>query len=371
MELRVLFKNNILVKSKNTFSVEENRALQLVFLAIQKQNDHKVKIEQRHFEEIIKDNNLKSKIGIETLLLGLVHKVIELKYADDKKWRVLGLVSDAYWDKEEEEITIEVPTYLQSLLVDDYKKDGFTPLELTNYATLGSSNSQRMYELLRCWSKYNKDTVIEYKVSELREYLELQNQYGLFSDFRKKVIEKSLKEFEKEGLFKVNGIEYIRKKKVVVSIKFHVRDLKPKSYDFNSGRIDSNGDKPLDGQIDLDYIVENNIVENVGHKVISSSKPKELLSDRTLKELSKTYGEEEVNISYEILKTNNSIERIKAPKKYIIGILNNRKNKNNALNKVKISPKLNSSNFTQRTYDYDKLERQLLGWASDEEYEEE
>ena len=52
---------------------------------------------------------------------------------------------------------------------------------------------------------------------------------------------------------------------------------------------------------------------------------------------------------------------------YALTIAKNKNNYRLAHNKANST----FANFTQRKYDYDKLEKQLLGWASDEEYETE
>lgn len=82
----------------------------------------------------------------------------------------------------------------------------------------------------------------------------------------------------------------------------------------------------------------------------------------------------------ELLEINNNIEKVieainyakeHKPKnlmaytKHILknGFSNNVNNVNNVI------PNSNFANFTQRKYDYDKLELQLLGWADDEDYD--
>lgn len=59
---------------------------------------------------------------------------------------------------------------------------------------------------------------------------------------------------------------------------------------------------------------------------------------------------------------NNSKQgKITAPVKYLTGILENIKNKPSG-NAADNSKKLGSNNFEPREYDYDDLERKLLGW---------
>ena len=66
-----------------------------------------------------------------------------------------------------------------------------------------------------------------------------------------------------------------------------------------------------------------------------------------------------------------SSKQIENPYGYLTAILNNMEQPKNIVIENKTATptkdKLSRPNFTQREYDYDKLEKQLLGWADDEE----
>lgn len=373
-ELQVLFKSNALVKAKHELNVVDNRIMQLVFLNIQKNNIHK----EYNNVAIITKNDLKNVITNKTdRTKGDINKLLnDLEKEDSKKIQCddsyidqalerlrknninvqvgkmrggFSLISAWRYVEDTDKIQVEVPNLLLGFLR-DYKETGYTPINVTKYISINSSNSQRIYELIRAWSGTN--TSVEYTVDELKEYLMLTNKYKVFADFKKRVIEPSRCELREKELLDIYKVEYIKKGNKIHSIRFYVRDLEPRTYNFTSKKI-----------IDSNFTT-------VCKVALTNSKKKPLLADKTLKELAKKYGEEEVNISYEILKTNNSIEKVKAPKKYIIGILDNRKKDfRQSLNRINNKPS-NFNNFTQREYDYEKLERQLLGWASDEEYDD-
>lgn len=185
-------------------------------------------------------------------MLGLIDKHIEIRSNNSGKYKVLNAISYVHWNAEEQSFIIEVPIILKNLLV-SYKKGGYTPINLDNYLVLKSISSQRLYELIRAYTKYNKETVVEYALKEIKELLSLDNSYGLFSNFRKKVIEHAVAEFQANKLFKISKVEYAKEGKNVVSIKFYITDLIPK--DYNSKKIDSDGNAPIDGQIDLDELL--------------------------------------------------------------------------------------------------------------------
>lgn len=362
MELSVLFKNNVLVKSKNNFKVEENRALQVIFLEVQKNKNNIVNITQDAFEEILKSNDLKTKNGIEKLLRGLIDNHIEIKYKGDETWRILNLISDAYWNKKEQLFIIEVPTILKELLI-DYKKDGYTPLDLANYSVLKSSNTQRLYELIRAWTKYNVETVVEYKVDDIKKFLNLGNSYELFSNFRRKIIEKAIHEFEANNLFEINAVEYVKRGKNIVSIRFYVIDLKPKSYDFKNTYSHDNTE--IYEPINLDDTLENKdyFESTIIYELDSMLRDSNIkISPKTLKDKAKEFGTKKLIKAVEVLINKNKCEKVKAPVKYLIATLTKINDE-----KVELPKKLSATNFTQREYNYNLLEKQLLGWEIDDE----
>ena len=176
----------------------------------------------------------------------------------------------AKYNPESDKFVIEIPVLLLQL-IHEYTNTGFTPTNVTKYISLGATNAQRLYELLRMWT--GNKTIIEYSVDEIKEYLMLQDKYKVFQNFKVRVIEPAIKELREKELLDIYDVEYIKTGRKVTSIKFYVKDLEPRTYKFETKK-------------DFD-------------------KPKKEFS---------TFA-----------------------------------------------------NFTQRKYDYDKLEKQLLGWADDEE----
>ncbi len=125
--------------------------------------------------------------------------------------------------------SIEIPILLLQL-IHEYTKTGFTPTNVTKYISLGATNTQRLYELLRMWT--GSKSVIEYSVQEIKEYLMLQDKYKLFNNFRVRVIESAIKELKEKKLLDIYKVEYIKTGRKVTSIKFYVKDLEPRNYQF-------------------------------------------------------------------------------------------------------------------------------------------
>ena len=267
--LEVLFKSNTLIKAKYDFTVAQNRLLQKVFYEIQKNKTNIATINTTELKKIIKSKDINTIPGIKTFLNNLkANEIMQIK--SNKSWTVVNVISGFEYLEKENSFRIEIPILLLDL-IHQYTKTGFTPTNVTKYISLGATNAQRLYELLRMWT--GNKTIIEYSVDEIKEYLLLDNKYNLFSNFRRRIIEPVIKELKEKELLDIYNVEYIKTGRKVTSIKFYVKDLEPRTYKFETKK-------------DFD-------------------KPKKEVS---------TFA-----------------------------------------------------NFTQRKYDYDKLEKQLLGWVDDEE----
>ena len=270
--LEVLFKSNTLIKAKYDFTVAQNRLLQKVFYEIQKNKTNIATIDTIELKKIIKSKDINTILGIKTFLNNLkANEIMQIK--SNKSWTVVNVISGFEYLEKENSFRIEIPILLLDL-IHQYTKTGFTPTNVTKYISLGGTNAQRFYELLRMWT--GNKTIIEYSVDEIKEYLLLDNKYNLFSNFRRRIIEPVIKELKEKELLDIYNVEYIKTGRKITSIKFYVKDLEPRTYKF---------------EIKKDF-------------------------DKPKKEVS-TFA-----------------------------------------------------NFTQRKYDYDKLEKQLLGWADDEDYDE-
>ena len=86
--------------------------------------------------------------------------------------------------------------------------------------------------------------IIEYTLTNIKEYLLLQDKYSVFKDFRKWVIEPVIKELREKELLDIYDVEYIKTGRKVTSIKFYVKDLGPRTYKFKTKK---DFDKPKKG----------------------------------------------------------------------------------------------------------------------------
>lgn len=229
-DLQILFKNNALIKAKYDFTVAQNRVLQKSFYEIQKNKVNIAKISLDEMKQLIKNKDYNTIENIKLFLQNLKDNEI-MQIQSDGYWIKTSVISAYGYNKEKRIFFIEIPITLLNL-IHEYTKTGFTPTDVTKYISLGATNSQRFYELLRMWTGNKK--IVEYTVAEIREYLNLQNKYKVFSDFRKRIIEPTVKELSKKHLLEIYRVEYIKTGKSITSIRFYVNDLEPRQYKFKS-----------------------------------------------------------------------------------------------------------------------------------------
>ena len=229
-DLQILFKSNTLIKAKYDFTVAQNRVLQKVFYEIQKNKINVAEISLSEMKQLIKFKDCNTIQGIKEFLKNLKdNEIMQIK--ENGSWDVSNVISYYAYDIETQIFKIEVPLGLLGL-IHEYTKTGFTPTNVTKYISLGATNTQRLYELLRMWTGNKK--VIEYTIDEIKEYLLLQDKYKIFQNFKARVIQSAIKELKEKELLDIYNVEYVKTGRKVTSIKFHVKDLESRNYQFKN-----------------------------------------------------------------------------------------------------------------------------------------
>jgi plasmid replication initiation protein len=99
-------------------------------------------------------------------------------------------------------------------------KVNFTAYELTEFMTLSSSHAQRIYELVKQYSK-SKQREREIPISEFKEMLNIKNKYKLYSDFRKRILEYSHNHIEEHTNLRYKWEGITKRGRKVVAIRFY------------------------------------------------------------------------------------------------------------------------------------------------------
>ena len=227
----------------------------------------------------------------------------------------------------------------------------FTQYKLANILSMKSKYSPRIYEILKC-NEFKKQGYIEIELTELRKLLKVENIYPLYADFKRKIILQTQKELCNRSDICFN-FEEIKTGRKVTALRFYILSNKPKKEvkakvtpktitveEEIAATVDTSNDK-----------VNNRVIQ----KII---KEKDVTSVEALKLIEAANDDfdllEEVYNYCKNKRTDNFVG-------YMISILKNGYNK-----PKKNNNQIKFNNFKGRDYDYDDLEKKLLGWDVEE-----
>jgi len=216
-----VFQSNTYTMSKQTFSLNEKRVMQFIIAKIKPTDT-----EFKRYDIPISDIADMAKISIDNmypfaknLMVDMVTKFILLQ--DEEKQRLKAFNYFTELEYQSGVLTIELNRNIHQLFLQlKQTKTAFTAYELTEFMTLSSSHAQRIYELVKQYGR-SKQREREIEVSELKNMLNIDGKYKLYSDLRKAVLEYSHKHIEENTnlRFKWKGIT--KKGRKVHSIRFY------------------------------------------------------------------------------------------------------------------------------------------------------
>ncbi|KFX54730.1 replication initiation protein [Clostridium botulinum] len=378
----VLFKSNTLIKSNvNITSVEYKIFNRILYKCqIEKDNNQQLRavLTIDELSSIVKNKNENS---IKSLTESLEKFIkIPIRFEKKKSYVITTLINKVIVDKDTFNFNCYLDKDLYEVLM-GYKELGYSPINLKMIKQANGYYTQRFYELFRVWSGLNKE--VTYTIDKLKEWLMITEgmSYDRYYNFKIKVVEPSLKEINKKLNMKVSYKEN-KVGRSVKSLTFIVEDLEPRQYDFNKDKVIKEQISMDEIALDLNISTSDNI--NVRDDMdidLPESKTKVLLNNKnkfsdvteklkdsgikiaisTINKFKTKYGEELVKKSVDILCNKVKQQKITAPVKYLKGILENL-DKNSKDNEINNDKKLKFNNFEPRQYDYDELEKKLLGW---------
>ena len=276
---------------------------------------------------------------------------------------------------------------------------GYSKLEIGVVKKLRSYYSQIMFTHFKAELEKRamkdidiKEFTITYDLDWLRKTLGLdeEEKYKRFPDFRRNVLDVVKKELNTNKLFIIDYTENLalaKGRRRVVSIDFNVAI--GEELDYNIPKVKNN--IPTEEEcVDVEFKeVKTTLAESLCAKLRVSSSIR--LAVNTLQNFIDTYGEINVRRAVNSLMIKTEEERVRAPKKYLLTVLedmydreNNGKenistdtigrgnyisNNSQRLKKMREQGKdiMGFNNIPPVERDYDELERKLLGWDKDDD----
>ena len=226
-------------------------------------------------------------------------------------------------------------------------KEKFTQYQLANILSMKSKYSPRIYEILKC-NEFKKQGYIKIEIDELRKLLKADTVYPKYNDFKRYIIERTQKELKKISDISFE-FEEIKTGRKVTSIKFYIQKNKlainNKSKDINEIAMDSITD------IDSD----NNKLESDIELIVNMMKDHSITPSDALK----IYNSANGDLNY-IFKLYNYFKDRNADN--FVGLMIKMVKPGEFKEPKKSIKKTKFDNFKGREYDYEDLERKLLGW---------
>jgi plasmid replication initiation protein len=269
----------------------------------------------------------------------LMKKVFEIK--EGKDIIQLAWLSSARYKTGEGIVILKFDSNLKPYMLQ--LNTVFTNYKLANILSMKSKYAPRIYEILKC-NEFKKQEYIEIEIDELRKLLKIEKKYPLYNDIKRKIIEQSQKELEKLSDISFE-FEEIKTGRKVTSLKFYINTNKTKN-------------KALEEACVTEEVKYTNKEEKCHTELINRVKNifKEKITDLEAKFILNT-AKSDINIIKEKYDIVSKMKRVDSVVATMI----------DAIRKDYQAPKGNEkvgsfNNYEQRVYDFDELERKLLGW---------
>lgn len=333
----LIVKSNKLVEASYKLTAGEQKIIYKLTSIINK-NDDDFKEYSFKISEFIKLLGIKDQskyTEIPKITKGLMKKVFTIH--DEKGELQISWLSSVRYLKGTGEVILKFDSNLKPLLL-ELKKE-FTKFNIKNVIRFKSFYSMRIYELLKQYSNIGERI---FELNDLRYILGIEpEEYKLYSDFKRYVIKQAQKEINSNKTDMSFEFEEIKTGRKVTSIKFIIKsNRKNKSKDEIAAEAVSSEPQTQQKQ----DLVKNVQAIFTRHK-ISKHEASCILKDAK-------YNLDLIQKCYEYASSKNIDNIIGYMRELVKGF-----NEPQGNNKTSTF-----NNFKQRDYNFDELEKKLLGW---------
>lgn len=344
----IVSKSNKLINGRYNLGVNEQKVIITMtsLIDINDKNFNKVTFTMKELSKILSVSVDNLYRDVRKIMTNLRKKDIFIDERDENGvGRIIetSFVTTAIYDNKHGILTLEFSEVLRPYLLE--LKGLFTSYRLDNALNLSSKYSIRIYEKLKC-NEFRKNFI--WSIDELKNDLMLeQKSYNLYSNIKQKIILIAVNDINKHTDIRVE-FEEVKSGKKVIAIKFIIKSNKENKKlladnlsDISVDNVEIMEDKNI---LILKELFQDQVpIKNL--KKILESANNDIEKIKKIYEYSKTQKIDNlVGFMIKMVKDNNFEEPIKQDKDY-----------------KKIH------NFTERDdYDYQKLEKGLLGWDNDE-----
>lgn len=337
--------NYFIMNSSYDLSLEEQKLILTLAGMVQPEDEEfkPYKFRISDFMKLLGVENQAKYTEIPKITKGLMKKVFEIE--EGNKLIQTAWLTSAVYEKGSGEVELKFSSYLKPYMLK--LNSMFTQYKLANILNMKSKYSPRIYEILKC-NEYKKQGYIDIEVEELRNLLKADNIYPLYADFKRKIIIQTQKELKKISDISFD-FEEIKTGRKVTTIRFFIHKNNIKILNESN----TNDEISIDalGNSDTNSISSNSDINTI----VSMMKEHKVNSSEATKIFNSANGDmNHISKVYNYCK-NREVENFVG---FMIHMV-----KPGEFNEPKSSTSSTSfNNFTPRNYDYDTLEKKLLGW---------
>ncbi|MGL4948867.1 MAG: hypothetical protein ACRC5M_00660 [Anaeroplasmataceae bacterium] len=265
----ILFKPNglILATANKTITASEYKVFDTLLQRCQITKDmspwRKAEISREEMKTLINDNN---KATLEHLKLTLdAFQSIKIKFKLGKQQVNGVLIAEYVYDEVEDIFICSMSENVFTALM-TYKEIGYSPIDLKLVREARGFYTQKIYGILRMWSKLNTTVSKTYTVQLIKDTCDIfeGTSYDEYKVFKRRVLVPALKEINEKLNMKVEYKE-IKLMRKVQQIEFIFLDYESKKYDFKKEMLVAPKDLILiedpSNKIDIDSIDYMNMVD--------------------------------------------------------------------------------------------------------------
>lgn len=226
----LLMQSKQLVHTSYEVTAIQNRIFYYCLLTAQKEKNGELSctVKLEDIRKLIPNKNQRTLENIKKTIQVLKQTSLEFEKKEDGDTIECdyNLISGSEYNVNKETFKITLADRLYRHLI-DYTV--YAPLSLDILTKFKSFYAQRLYELLRLWSRTDTLITKSFKIEQLRFILGSENKYPAYKNFKQRVLNQAIKEINQFGNMKLD-IEEVKNGRKVVEIKFSIFDYEKKIY---------------------------------------------------------------------------------------------------------------------------------------------
>lgn len=219
-EYKVIKTNDLIQNSRFNLTTKEQKIILYLISKIKPDDDelNLYEFEIREFCRIcgISQRSGKNHTDLKNTIQNLVNKSLWIEIENGRIETLLRWIERPYIDAKSGIIRIKLDELMKPFLL--HIKEKFTQYSIYYTLPMKSRYSMRMYELLKSYEKIGSWT---FKLKDLKHSM-FADTYSLFGDFKRKVLDISVREINEYGDIFVN-YEAIKEGKKVTKVTFYIR----------------------------------------------------------------------------------------------------------------------------------------------------